>query len=878
MREQNPNQPTSLPASRRLLPLLLVLFVGSGCAALIYEIVWLQLLQLVIGSTAVSLGVLLGTFMGGMCLGSVALARIVSARRHPLRVYALLELGIGIIGIAVLFGMPFVGQIYTAHVMRGLPGIMLRGVVSGVCLLPPTFLMGATLPAIARWIEMTPKGVSWLGFFYAGNIAGAVFGCLLAGFYLLRVHDMATATYVAVSINVAVALIALSLAIRTPHHALAVTPTQGSSVRPSGSWAVYVTIALSGMSALGAEVVWTRLMSLILGGTVYTFSIILSVFLIGLGIGSSVGSLLARGTVRPRIALGCCQMLLAAAIAWTACMISDSIPYWPVDPSISLSPWFTFQLDMARCIWGILPATCLWGASFPLALAAVASRGQDPGRLVGGVYAANTAGAIVGALAFSIVVIPSVGTQWAQRLLIGLCAVATLMALAPLLWPSRATVPSDSGSKQPALGIAVALTVAMAVGAWLVWSVSPAPWGMIAYGRYMATWVSQLVPGISEEKDVPFGDGTTDVYCTYVGEGMNVSVAVTMTTTGVRSFHGAGKVQASNDPQDMRLQRMLGHISALAHKNPESVLVVACGAGVTAGTFVLYPGIKRIVICDIEPLVPKFVAPKFKKENYGVVDDPRTQVILDDGRHLIRTTQEKFDIITSDPIDPWVKGCAALNTVEYYRWCKEHLNPGGVMSLWIPLYESNADTAKSVIATFFKVFPNGIIWSNDIKGEGYDAVLFGQAGPTKIDVDELQARLDRDDYRRVKESLQEVGFGATKRNLGKAVDGAGVVVDLLATYAGQAPRLQEWGQDAQINTDRNLRLQYLAGMWLNSYKGREILAGILRYYQFPENLFLGSGDRVEALKQALKEAGRTKYVNNPLNSSGSPPKARVAGF
>jgi spermidine synthase len=878
MSEQDPDQPTSHPASGRLLPLLLVLFVGSGCAALIYEIVWLQLLQLVIGSTAVSLGVLLGTFMGGMCLGSVALARIVSARRHPLRVYGLLELGIGIIGIAVLFGMPLVGQVYTTHVGHALPGIMLRGVVSGACLLPPTFLMGATLPAIARWVEATPKGVSWLGFFYSGNIAGAVFGCLLAGFYLLRVHDMATATYVAVSINVAVALIALSLAIRTPHCAPAVEPTQGSAVRASGSWAVYVTIALSGMSALGAEVVWTRLVSLILGGTVYTFSIILSVFLIGLGIGSSVGSFLARGTVSPRIALGVCQMLLAAAIAWTAHMISDSIPYWPIDPSISLSPWFTFQLDLARCMWAILPAACLWGASFPLALAAVASRGQDPGRLVGGVYAANTVGAIVGALAFSIVVISSVGTQWAQRLLIGLSAVAALMMLAPLLWPSRATVPSSNKSKRPALGIAVALTAAMGIGAWLVWSVSPAPWGMIAYGRYMATWVGQLVPGITEEKDVPFGDGTPDVYCTYVGEGMNVSVAVTMTTAGVQSFHGAGKVQASNDPQDMRLQRMLGHISALAHKNPESVLVVACGAGVTAGTFVLYPGIKRIVICDIEPLVPRFVAPKFKKENYGVVDDPRTQVILDDGRHLIRTTQEKFDIITSDPIDPWVKGCAALNTVEYYRWCKEHLNPGGVMSLWIPLYESNSDTAKSVIATFFKVFPNGIIWSNDIKGEGYDAVLFGQVEPTKIDVDELQARLDRNDYRRVKESLEEVGFGATTRNFGKEADGPGVVVDLLATYAGQAPHLQEWGRDAQINTDRNLRLQYLAGMWLNSFKGREILAGILRYYRFPENLFFGSGDRVEALKQALKEAGRTKYVNNALESSGSPPKAKAAGF
>src|ERR1700676_3061299 len=204
--------------SPRFLPVLLLLFAGSGCAALIYEVVWFQLLQLVIGSSAVSLGVLLGTYMGGMCLGSLALPRIVSQRQHPLRVYALLELGIGIFGIAVLFGIPYVDRFYTASVGHGLPGIFLRGVVSAMCLLPPTILMGASLPAIARRIESTPTGVSWLGLFYGGNIAGAVFGCLLAGFYLLRLFDMAIATYVAAAINAAVAVVALTLAAMTPDH------------------------------------------------------------------------------------------------------------------------------------------------------------------------------------------------------------------------------------------------------------------------------------------------------------------------------------------------------------------------------------------------------------------------------------------------------------------------------------------------------------------------------------------------------------------------------------------------------------------------------------------------------------------------------------
>ena len=179
------------------MPLLLVLFVGSGCAALIYEIVWFQLLELVIGSSAVSLAVLLGTFMGGMCLGSLAFARVVPASLHPLRVYAAMEFGIGLIAILVLYFLPSAGDLYSSIGGHGFTGIFFRALLCVAFLLPPTVLMGATLPCAARWIERTPYGVSWLGILYTGNLAGAVFGCLLAGFYLLRLYDMATATFVA---------------------------------------------------------------------------------------------------------------------------------------------------------------------------------------------------------------------------------------------------------------------------------------------------------------------------------------------------------------------------------------------------------------------------------------------------------------------------------------------------------------------------------------------------------------------------------------------------------------------------------------------------------------------------------------------------------
>ena len=854
------NPPAGQAAPRRFLPVLLVLFVGSGCAALIYEVIWLQLLQLVIGSTAVSLGVLLGTFMGGMCAGSLLLPRLVSARRHPLRLYALLELGIGAIGLAVLSGIPSVEEVYVRYAGHGLPGILLRGAVAGVCLLPPTLLMGATLPAIARWVESSPEGVSWLGFFYGGNIAGAVFGCLLAGFYLLRVHDVATATYVACALNVTVAAVALALAAGPARYEVPAAPAeQGRAARMAGAWAVYLAIALSGMAALGAEVVWTRLLSLILGGTVYTFSLILAVFLTGLGIGSSLGALMARRARSARVALGACQWILTAAIAWTALVISESLPYWPIVPGLSPSPWYNFQLDLVRCLWAVLPPACLWGASFPLALVAVASRGQDPGRLVGGVYAANTIGAIAGALVFSLLLIPAIGTAGAERVLVGLAAAAALLALVPLLWPAAVLARSTG---------AAALAAALGVAGWLAWSITPAPWVVVAFGRQTASWLARSAPGIVGAKDVPAEPGEPEVYCTYVGEGTNASVAVTLSREGVRAFHAAGKVQASTQPVDMRLQRMLGHIPALLHEKPESVLVVACGAGVTAGSFLLHPDVKRVVICDIEPLVPKVVTPMFGKENYHVVDGiarenphtvngKRVEVVYDDGRHFLRTAREKFDIITTDPVDPWVKGCAALNTVEYYRMCRDHLKPGGSVCLWFPINEGNLETTRSVIATFFQVFPHGILWSNEYEGRAYDAILFGQAEPTVINVDKLQGRLDRPDHQLVKQSLREVGFGEIRTGI---AGGVAVVpdeaIDLLTAYAGQAPYLKEWSRGAQINTDRNLRLQYLAGMWFNTSMGEQILSSILAHYRFPSQTFIGSPETIEALKQALDQLGR----------------------
>jgi spermidine synthase len=797
-------------SSGRVLPLLLMMFVGSGCSALIYEVVWFQLLELVIGSSTVSLGILLGTFMGGMCLGSLLLARVVPRKFHPLRVYAVMELGIGAIGLLLLYGMPLINGVYTAWAGSGLASMVLRGIIAGVCLLPPTLLMGATLPAISRWVETTPRGVAWLGFFYGGNIGGAVIGSLLAGFYLMRVYDISITTFVAVGLNVAVALVSLGLSKSTLYTA---ADQATETVVAGNAWPIYLSIALSGLTALACEVIWTRTLSLLFGATVYTFSLILGVFLIGLGIGSTAGSALSHQLKRPRVALAWCQVLLCAAMAWAAYMLTESIPWWPVDPSIASTPLFTFQLDLVRTMWVVLPAAILWGASFPLALASVASRGQDPARLVGGVYAANTVGAIVGSLSASLILVAWIGSQHSQQVLIVLSAISALFA-------SGATAfGAESGKSLSKYAFAVSVLIIAGYTELLAAVVHPLPARLVEYGRFAT------VRGASNKT-------------VYVGEGLTASVAVSDLPDGIRNYHNAGKVQASSDPADMRLQRMLGHLTTLVIDNPRRILVIGCGAGATAGAVSIEPRLEKETIVEIEPLVPKVVSMHFAEHNFDVIRNPKVEVKIDDGRHYLLTSKEKFDGITSDPLDPWVKGAAALYTREFFEIAKQHLNPGGVVTQFVQLYESNEEAVKSEIATFFEAFPNGMVFANTVNGQGYDVVLFGQVEPTVIDVDLLQKRLESLEFARMAQSLREIGIYSAR--------------DLMATYAGNAKDLEPWTRDALINRDRNLRLQYLAGMSLNTYKADPIYISMSSHAKFPEGLFKGSPETLDALRRAIR--------------------------
>jgi spermidine synthase len=227
----------------------------------------------------------------------------------------------------------------------------------------------------------------------------------------------------------------------------------------------------------------------------------------------------------------------------------------------------------------------------------------------------------------------------------------------------------------------------------------------------------------------------------------------------------------------------------------------------------------------------------FSQHNYDVARNPKVTIHLDDARHYLLTTDKKFDAITSDPLDPWVKGAATLYTREFFEVVKAHLNPGGVVTLFVQLYESNTEAVKSEIGTFFEAFPNGVVWGNTNNGQGYDLVVMGQVEPIRINVDAIQAKLDSPEYAEVAQSFQEIGIYTA--------------IDLFANYAGQPSDLAGWLAGGQINTDRNLRLQYLAGLGFNLYDNAAIYAAMIAGTQYPENLFEGSPETLAALREAI---------------------------
>jgi spermidine synthase len=796
------------PSTERSLRLL---FAASGCAALIYEVVWFHLLRLVIGASALSVGIVLASFMGGMFVGSLLFARYVPKDRPPLRVYAALELGIGVFGLLIPLILPGVRHVYVALVGYGPLGIALRALIAVILLLPPTALMGATLPAVARRYSASQSGMSSLSALYAANTIGAVIGSLASAFYLLAEWDVWVTTFAAAALNFIVAYTAFRLPDdATTTEAVDANPPEPDAESVQRHRALYAAAALSGLTALGAQVVWTRLLTLLFGATVYAFAIILAVFLAGLGIGSAFATLLLRRGANPWRALTWTQLALVPALLGGGYLLVEVLPYSSTGSGTPVR--VLHALHVLRSVDVVLPGAVLWGMSLPLAFAAGSSSHGDTARSSGLIYAANTLGAIAGAIITSFWFIPAYGTQAASRFLVVLAGVSGALLI-------RALGGELKGIRILGQSVVVSPVGALGIGALAAALLPGLPTAFLAHGRYI-WWVNPK-----------------DKYL-YVSEGAASTVAVHVAQDGYRNFHVSGRVEATNNPADLRLERLLGHLSALSNSNPTNVLVVGLGAGVTAGAIAQHPEVKRLVICEIEPRVAG-AARMFAPENYAVLDDPRVEVVFDDARHFLATTRERFDVITSDPIHPWVRGNSVLFSREYYAIVKSKLAPGGIATQWVPLYETSERAIQIQMRTFTDAFPNGTVWNSAVTGRGYDVVLLGRNEPLRLDTVAMQARLTRTP--KIAQSLREVRINS--------------IVDLLGTYATSGPDMQRWLADTPVNRDFSLKLEYISGMALNTDAADPIYQHMVADRTYPESTFVAPEETQAALKKRLLGEG-----------------------
>jgi len=704
--------------------LLLTACFASGAAGLIYEIIWVKALSLIFGSTVYAVTTVLAAFMGGLGAGSWALGRRFDRQARPILAYAWLEAGIAATGLLTFLGLPLLRHIYAAA--GG--GTELRFAGSVLLLLVPTFLMGGTFPLLVRVFREreadTGVPVSRL---YALNAAGAAAGALGAGFLLMPALGIIRTALVAAGCNVVAALCARAAAQRADLGATLWAALQPPSPQPpaasrqpsahspqptaegreptarslqpaAGPWAPALSF-VCGATAMILEVAWTRLMAAPLGGSTYALTIMLAVFLIGIAGGARLFTRLAPRLPVGRQGLALLQLAtmgtgLAVMGAWR---LLPYLVFWLLRVSGESFAWLVVVQFLAAFLI-LLPPALLYGIGFPWLAALYAPAEEGVGGRVGRLYAINMAGAITGSILAGLFLLPRIGSYGALAVALGAAGAAGMLLLA--------------GWRRPLAlaGIAVVLLSAAATGL-LRHSAADQQGLATMYRRVQAR--SPLSPGdIAALRDVVF-----------LEDGLNSTVAVTRTEQSTL-LHVNGKADASSNPRDMRTQIALAAVPLASHAAPRRVLVIGFGAGVTSHVAAIWPGVERVDTVEIEPAVLR-AAPYFKDVNGEVYRNPRSKLIVDDARHFLFATRERYDVIISEPSNPWVAGVGNLFTSEFYREAAARLNKGGVLVQWVQGYQFLPEDLALVGRTMKGAFSRISLWY----GESTDFLLVGSQEP-----------------------------------------------------------------------------------------------------------------------------------------------------
>jgi spermidine synthase len=776
--------------------LIYLMFFISGAAALIYEVVWVRAFILIFGGSHLAVTSVLSIFMAGLAIGGYVIGRYVDRARRPLRLYGLLELGIAASALIFTGLMKAYPSIYVALAQGRDDSLLYLSIVrilfSILALIIPTTLMGGTLPVLSRFVARQPGNLRiHLSFLYGFNTLGAVLGALLAGFFFLRVYSTSTTLYIAVAASALVGFTSILLQDKASRfvflegHALEQPGTlSGASLEDSRDVfplkLVLWGIGLSGFCALGYEVLWTRILTIVIGASVYGFTIMLIAFLAGIALGSEAYGVLLKvfrigeaGTRRVISWFGIVQVIIGI----TAFLVTVNIRDVPANSirvqgyllqtgigSFGLRAWSSFALAF---LYMLVPAFFM-GVSFPLAGEAHAKYRKAVGAAVGEVLAYNTVGAILGAGASGYLMIYCFGIERSLQMLtamnVGL-GLFVLSSLARIRWLTAGVA---------SLTVATLSFLALNQSALRIWDM-----------KYFAIFRSNQPEAFRTPEMVREAVENTDVL--YYAEGIESIVSSIKIKGGEQSFLTNGRIEASSHLQAQQVQLVLGHLPMLLNRNPRKVLVVGLGSGMTLGATSIHPSVEQVTLAEIEPRVIG-VARTFEEYNHRVLANPKLKIVFNDGRNFLMTTKEKFDVITADPIHPWFRGAGYLYTTQYFKLAADHLQPGGVICQWLPIYELTPKDLQSVVRTFQEHFKYTLMWLTH-----YDAELVGSNSPILID----EGALDR-----------RIAEPAIAGDLKKVIMGS--AVDFLSYYVMGTEGMKRFGREGILNTDDNLYLEFSA--------------------------------------------------------------------
>jgi spermidine synthase len=821
-----------------------VLLFCSGFAALTYEILWLRHLGLVFGNTVHAAATVMTAYMLGLALGAHLAGKWAERSLRPIRLFGMLEMGIGIYAMVVpllFMGVHYLHIFAYQHISESLPFLtFFRFMMAILLLLVPTCFMGATLPVLSQGLlRQQEKFGGRLGLLYGANTLGAVAGTLSCGFLMIPGLGLSMTNFLAISVNAMVGVLAWLLSKSMDRPRQSDSPETVKTTEHVWNTRTNILLFAAGMSgliSLGFEVVWFRALVLVFGSTTYSFSAILSVFLVGIALGSMLLSWIADRLKKP-ITLFCLVMMgvgiySIASLYWFTAMPELMLTYL-MNTGLTWPNLLTAKFGIT-IIFLFLP-TMFFGVAFAAAAKAVREILPSASRSVGLVYTINTIGSATGSVLAGFILLPVLGMETSLKVF----SVAALLLGSGLLF-----FYADTGWRKAAAALIPACCIVLMV-------IYPSGWSekALSEGPYFSPW--KFIAG---EKQVIFNQKIRSKRLLYYKEGRTSTVSVSITPGERLHFSSNGKIEADSSPGGMMLQRMMGHLPMLFHPDPKRVINVGLGAGVTFGALGCYP-VEHLEVVEIEPEV-RNVAKVWGPYNHHIVDDPRVIITINDGRNHLAVTPRQYDVITSDPFEPVMAGAANLYTVEHFQTARERLAQGGIMCQFLPLYELSEENVLTIMRSFHHVFPDCLQFFS-----GYDTLLLGFKDGIQFDASILKKKFE---IPRVRESLKDLGIVKPETIMSL------LVADLSQSNLADQPGI--------MNTDTHPVVEFTAPMSSLHYTtdlNHELL--MKSFTDIPENLLNGFSETEvdgiarsrEALLKTLEGYALRGKARNPVDMQNS---------